>query len=439
MLDLFLFVGFPYIAVTLMIVLSAYRYRTQRFTYSALSSQFLESNQLRWGSMGWHAGILVLLVGHVIPVLVPGLWQALTSIPIFLITVEVIGTIAAFLALSGLCVLLYRRTTSARISAVTTTADYLLLLLLIAQVLVGISVASGARWGAAWSASTTTPYLWSLATFQPQPEYITGLPPTVKLHLVLAWCFFLVIPFTRLVHVFSVPIAYLWRPPQKVVWTTPRPEASACCAPQHRSHDSRRYFVRGALASAAALFLLSIGVLEKLGRFFRGPAMDAKQQAELLQKKLERLELAAAERKLEIERIEKDYIFVASLAELSDKDGRYFTDYHMRPALAFKDERGLPLLISAKCTHLGCTVASTINNGRILCPCHVSWFDVKTGMPTPGAPAKAPLPHLGWVLMDGVGTMVASQGAGGEVPGEIDMAQAGAYGVYIAKQFEEMA
>ena len=84
-------------------------------------------------------------------------------------------------------------------------------------------------------------------------------------------------------------------------------------------------------------------------------------------------------------------------------------------------------------------LASTINNGRILCPCHVSWFDVKTGQPTPGAPAKAPLPHLGWVLMDGAGNLVASQAAGGDMTGEIDLAQAGGYGVYIAKQFEEMA
>lgn len=439
MLELFLFVGLPYIAFTLMIALSIYRYRAQRFTYSALSSQFLESNQLRWGSLGWHLGILVLAVGHIIPVVLPGLWRALTSIPVFLIGVEVIGVVAAFLALTGLAVLFFRRITSARISAVTSTADYLLLILLIAQVLVGISVASGARWGAAWSASTTTPYLWSLVKLQPQPEYITGLPPTVKLHLVLAWCFFLVIPFTRLVHVFSVPIAYLWRPPQKVVWTTPRPQSSPCCAPRHRDYDSRRLFLRGALGTGAALFLLSAGVLEKLGRFFQGPALDARQQAEMLQKKLERLQLAAAERELEIERLEKDYIFVASLAELSDKDGRYFTDYHMRPALAFKDERGLPLLISAKCTHLGCTVASSINNGRILCPCHVSWFDVKTGQPTPGAPAKAPLPHIGWVLMDGAGNLVASQAAGGELTGEIDLAQAGGFGVYIAKQFEEIA
>ncbi|MFM1918433.1 MAG: hypothetical protein RLZZ303_67, partial [Candidatus Hydrogenedentota bacterium] len=85
------------------------------------------------------------------------------------------------------------------------------------------------------------------------------------------------------------------------------------------------------------------------------------------------------------------------------------------------------------------TVASTINNGRILCPCHVSWFDVKTGKPDPGAPAKIPLPRIGWVLKDPVGNIVASQRPDGSIEGSVDVAQAAGYGVYIAKQFEEMA
>ncbi len=438
MFEHFLFIGLPYIAVSVMVLGSIYRYRVQRFTYSALSSQFLESNQLRWGSLAWHLGILIIAVGHLIPIIAPGLWQAFTSIPVFLITVEVLGVIAAFLAFVGLAVLLVRRCVSARVSAVTSTADLLLLLLLIAQVLAGITVATSARWGAAWSASTTTPYLWSLAALQPKPEYIAGLPPVVKFHLVLAWIILLIIPFTRLVHVFSVPVTYLWRAPQKVVWTTRQLIRNPVQAAQN-AVDSRRYFLQGAMGTAAAALLLSVGMLEKLGQFFRGARMSTAQEAELLQKKQERLELAAAERHLEIERLQNPYILVAQLAELSDKDGRYFTDYQMRPALAFRDESGLPLLISAKCTHLGCTVASTINNGRILCPCHISWFDVKTGKPTPGAPAKVPLPRIGWVLMDPQGNLVASQSPSGEVTGKVDLAQGGGYGVYIAKQFEEMA
>ena len=102
------------------------------------------------------------------------------------------------------------------------------------------------------------------------------------------------------------------------------------------------------------------------------------------------------------------------LGDLDARKGRYFIDFEMRTALAFRGDDGLPLLISAKCTHLGCTVASEVDdNGKILCPCHISYFDVRTGMPNPGAPAKTPLPHLEWVLVDPAGAVVARRTANG--------------------------
>ena len=136
MIENFLFIGLPYIALAVMLGGSIYRYQAQRFTYSALGSQFLESNQLRWGSMAWHLGILILLVGHLIPFLLPGLWQALVSVP------DHDGRGGRWrrrrLALIGLAVL--RRRVSRQGVRGDSTADFVLLALLIAQVLVGIAV-----------------------------------------------------------------------------------------------------------------------------------------------------------------------------------------------------------------------------------------------------------------------------------------------------------
>ncbi len=50
MFEQFLFIGFPYIAVFTMVAGCIYRYRLQQFTYSALSSQFLESRQKAWST-----------------------------------------------------------------------------------------------------------------------------------------------------------------------------------------------------------------------------------------------------------------------------------------------------------------------------------------------------------------------------------------------------
>jgi Rieske Fe-S protein len=147
--------------------------------------------------------------------------------------------------------------------------------------------------------------------------------------------------------------------------------------------------------------------------------------------------MTAEERELQLERLRNPYIRVARVGELSETQGKYFIDYQMRPALAFRDDDGLPLLISAKCTHLGCTVASEVDGrGRLLCPCHVSYFDLESGAPEPGSPAKAPLPKLGWVLRDAEGNVVASRSPAGQLVGEPFTDLLESYDVFIARSFE---
>ncbi|MBU6454900.1 MAG: Rieske (2Fe-2S) protein [Cyanobacteria bacterium REEB67] len=154
-----------------------------------------------------------------------------------------------------------------------------------------------------------------------------------------------------------------------------------------------------------------------------------------MQERLERLKSTIGIRQLELERGQSDYILVAPLSELDKTTGKYFVDYQMRPAMAFLGKDGLPTLISAKCTHLGCTVGNQCNaQGKILCPCHVSYFDVTTGQPDPGAPAKTPLPHLGWVIKDKSGKVVASRLTSGQTTGDTKAGALEGASVYIAKK-----
>lgn len=439
MLSSFVFVGLPYIALFSLVVVSIARYRWSRFSYSALSSQFLENKQLLWGSVPWHIGIFVVLIGHLVPLLLPGVWQSVTSRMEVVIAIEALGMVAAMMALVGLCVLLVRRLLSRQVQSVTTPVDLVILGLFIAQVLIGIQTAASHRWGSMWSVGTTTPYLWSLFTFQPDLSYVQSLPPTVKLHIGVAWVIVLLLPFSRLVHMFSLPLQYLWRAPQQVIWTNARRIRQA--APVVRTaQESRRLFLKGAVGLSAAGGLLTVGVLDKFVRFFSGPNMTPEEQATLLKKRLERLEMTAEERDLELERMRNEYILVAALKDLSPQNGKYFIDYQMRPALAYRDASGLPQLVSAKCTHLGCTVSSTVDaNGRLLCPCHMSFFDMKTGMPQPGSPATKPLPLLGWALMDESGKILMSRGPDGRSEGEVPPEKLETCMVYIARRYEETA
>jgi len=216
--DTVLFVVFPYTALVIAILMGIYRYRRDRFTYSSLSSQFLENRTLFWGSVPWHYGVIIVLTAHLLALLFPGLWGSLISNRIRLYVLEVSGLALALAAIVGLALLIVRRLTNPRTLAVTSLADWLLLGALLIQVVLGFWVAFFYRWGADWYLHTAAPWLISLAKLNPQIQYVTALPWVVKLHMLWGFVIILLFPFTRLVHLVTFPITYLWRPYQVVIW-----------------------------------------------------------------------------------------------------------------------------------------------------------------------------------------------------------------------------
>lgn len=227
MFDVLLFGALPYLSVALLLIVSIQRYRKDPFTFSSLSSQFLESKRLFWGSVPFHVGILVLFFGHLIGFLIPDQLTLFTSVPLRLFAFEVSGFAAAALTLAGLIALMARRASSARLRINTTWADLAVYGLLLFQVITGMWIALGTRWGSAWYTQTAVPYLWSLFRFQPDIQRIAELDLVVKLHVVGAFAFFTLFSYTRLVHVLVAPVPYLWRPLQLVIWNRGRRRAGA--------------------------------------------------------------------------------------------------------------------------------------------------------------------------------------------------------------------
>ncbi len=145
-------------------------------------------------------------------------WAGLVSNPSRLYTLEVVGLALSLLALVGLALLIVRRLAVRRVRTVTTPMDWVLLVALAAQVALGIWVALGYRWGSEWYVHTVVPWLHSLFKLNPKPEYMTSLPVVVQIHAVGGFLLIALFPFTRLVHVVTVPVTYLWRSYQLVVW-----------------------------------------------------------------------------------------------------------------------------------------------------------------------------------------------------------------------------
>ena len=217
-LDQFLFAILPYMVAITFFPVTIQRYRARGFTYSSLSSQFLENQQHFWGMVPFHYGILVVTAGHITAFLLPRELLAWNSKPLRLYVLEVSALIFALLALVGLCAALVRRFTSSKVRRVTTTRDWVLFGMLAVQIASGIGIAIFHPWGSSWFASAVTPYLWSLVKLNPDLTAVAAMPFLVKFHIASAYAVIGYFPFTRLVHVLVVPNAYLWRRPQVVRW-----------------------------------------------------------------------------------------------------------------------------------------------------------------------------------------------------------------------------
>ena len=221
-----LFVVLPYLSFVIFLLMTIQRYRTQTFTYSSLSSQFLENKHHFWGMVPFHYGVLAVLFGHVIGFLIPRSVIAWNAQPLRLYVLEVSALIFGILTVVGFVNVLVRRFKNAKVMKVTTWADWLLYAILMLQFASGVYIAIFERWGSSWFASNAAPYLWSLVKLSPNPGFIEAMPAMVKLHIVSAFALIALFPFTRLVHILVIPNPYFWRRTQVVRWVGPRTRGS---------------------------------------------------------------------------------------------------------------------------------------------------------------------------------------------------------------------
>jgi nitrate reductase gamma subunit len=218
-----LFGWYPYLCLTVFILGSIIRFDREQYTWKTGSSQLLRRKQLRWGSNLFHVGILIIFFGHLGGLLTP--IQVFDAIGIghgFKQGVAiVVGGIAGLMCLVGIALLTHRRLADPRIRATSSFSDTAILLILFAQLLLGlltIPVSLGHMDGhemvkfMTWAQGVLT--LQADAWQQVKDAHII-----FKLHLVLGMTVFLLFPFTRLVHVWSAPIWYLGRRGYQVVRT----------------------------------------------------------------------------------------------------------------------------------------------------------------------------------------------------------------------------
>jgi nitrate reductase gamma subunit len=218
MTNQFFFIGLPYAALFIVLVGTIFRYLNFGYKVSSLSSQFLESRELFYGSRPFHWGLLFLFFGHLVAFLFPRSVLLWNSVPVRLLILEVAALAFGISALYGLSLLIIRRLRNERLLKVTNKMDVVVYLILAVQIVTGLWVAVSYRWGSSWFASSLTPYLRSIFTFSPDIAAVSAMPLAVKIHLVSAFTLIGIIPSTRFMHFLVYPFAYIWRSYQLVIW-----------------------------------------------------------------------------------------------------------------------------------------------------------------------------------------------------------------------------
>lgn len=217
----FFFGIYPYIALSVLIFGSIARYERDPFTWKSSSSQLLRRKQLVVGSILFHVGVLTIFVGHLFGLLTPlpiidalGISHAFKQV-----VAMAVGGIAGVMALVGGGMLFHRRWTDPRIRKTSSVADIGILALLLLQLTLGIFtifVSAGHLDGH----EMVKFMYWAqgILTFQSgAAAEIAHVSIIFKLHIFLGLTIFLLFPFTRLVHMLSVPVRYFWRPGYQIV------------------------------------------------------------------------------------------------------------------------------------------------------------------------------------------------------------------------------
>ena len=217
----FLFQVYPYVCFVVFIVGSLIRFDQAQYSWKSDSSQMLRTGSLRWGSNLFHIGILFLFFGHLIGLFTPhSVYGPFISAPTKQMLAVVAGGIAGFICFIGLTLLLHRRLFDARIRYTSRFADIAVLVVLWIQLVVGL-ITLPYSWQHADGSVMLVLADWAqrIVTLRPvDATALATLPWPYLFHIVFGVTIFLLLPFSRLVHVWSgfAAIGFVFRSPQVV-------------------------------------------------------------------------------------------------------------------------------------------------------------------------------------------------------------------------------
>ncbi|WP_436957693.1 respiratory nitrate reductase subunit gamma [Staphylococcus sp. AS1337] len=215
MFNQFLWVIMPYLCIAIFFLGHLARFKFNKFSWTAKSSEFIEKKQLKWGSLMFHLGIIPVAMGHIVGLLIPASWLTAVGVNdhLYHIGAVYIGSIFGIITLIGMLLLTARRVTKKNIRRLSSASDIIVNFLLLAIVFMGCyaTLVTNATTPSFDYRETISVWFRQLFIFSPDADLMLQVPLAFKMHILLGFIIMAFWPFTRLVHVWSVPLTYASR------------------------------------------------------------------------------------------------------------------------------------------------------------------------------------------------------------------------------------
>ncbi|QTQ08281.1 respiratory nitrate reductase subunit gamma [Macrococcoides canis] len=213
--DQLLWVIFPYACIAIFIIGHIFRFKYDQFSWTAKSSEFVEKKSLMWGSILFHLGIIPVILGHVVGLGIPASWLRAIGVSdhLYHIGAVYIGSIFGIVTLIGMLLLTARRVTNENVRKLSSLSDILVNFLLLFIVFIGCysTIVTNATLPDFDYRNTISEWFRGLLILRPEAGYMESVPLSFKIHVITGFLITALWPFTRLVHVWSVPVNYVGR------------------------------------------------------------------------------------------------------------------------------------------------------------------------------------------------------------------------------------
>lgn len=231
------YVVLPYVALAIGITGLIWRRRTDQFGWTARSTELLEGKILRIASVVFHLGVLAAIGGHVLGILIPQSWTAAIGVTDEMYHVLAVagGVSAGVAVIVGFFALMYRRFSNPRVKVTTTNMDLVIFALLAVGIVTGMAATIFNIPDSVHYRESVAPYFRQIFIFRPDASLMTqdGVATIFQVHVISVWFLYMLWPFSRLIHAFTVPVNYPRRSP--IVYRPRNPQAAAVRAKRYGS------------------------------------------------------------------------------------------------------------------------------------------------------------------------------------------------------------